>query len=319
MDYRSNRIMRIICRMKWLIIIFLLSGIILNNTIIAQSAPLVLRFGYYTKNFNGGNISEIDGSMKQWIETLKNNNKVKLFAASIAKNTFYDSKDVMIEDIVNKRLDFMNLSTYDFFDLDLQWTIIPMLTTSKSKESKSERYFLLSNKNSAITDISKITKAQIVIPQSFSSELIKVWLQVELKRKIKQSDFAKIEIVESSKKENETLFAIFFNKIEFAVIKEDSYLLASELNPQIKNYTKVIAISKKYINNFFARRKDLDPEIYMGITKAGLNLDKTIEGKQILNLMQMTNMHEINLADLKETELLIKQHRRLFSQIIINK
>lgn len=305
--------------MKWLIIIFLLGGVILNNTIIAQSAPLVLRFGFYTKDFSGGNIAEIDQSMKQWIETIKNNTKVKLLATSIMKNTFYNSKDEMIKDIVNKKLDFMNLSTYDFFDLDLQEKIIPMLATSKTKENKFERYFLIANKNSTINDISKLTNAQIVIPTSFSSALIKVWLQVELKEKMRRSDYAEIEIVESNKKENETLFAIFFNKMEYAVIKEDSYLLASELNPQIKNYTKVIAISKKYINNFFARRKDLDPEIYMGITKVGLNLDKTIEGKQILNLMQMTNMHEINLADLKETELLIKQHRRLFSQTISNK
>ena len=165
------------------IIISLFDRFIINNTIIAQSAPLVLRFGFYTKNFSGSNVSEIDQSMKQWVETIKNNTKVKLLATSIVINTFYDSKDVMIEDIVNKKLDFMNISTHDFFDLHLQGTIIPLLATSKTKENKFERYFLVANNKSSLNNITKLTKAQIFIPNSFSSALIKVWLQVELKGK----------------------------------------------------------------------------------------------------------------------------------------
>lgn len=107
----------------------------------------------------------------------------------------------------------MNLSTYDFFDLDLQWKIVPLLATSKSKESKFERYFLVANKNSTINDLSDLTNAQIIIPNSFSSELIKIWLQVELKERLKQTNYSKIMIVESNKKENETLFSFFLVRL----------------------------------------------------------------------------------------------------------
>lgn len=69
-----------------------------------------------------------------------------------------------------------------------------------------------------------------------------------------------------------------------------------------------------YINNFFAQRRNFDQEICKEIITVGLNLDKTIEGKQLLNLMQMTYMHEINLADLAETGLLIKKYKKIYSQ-----
>ena len=278
----------------------------------AQSSGLLLRFGFYTKDLGRNELAEMDESLKQWVEAIKNNTNIKPLANSVMRNTFYESKFKLVDDIKNNKLDFMNLSTYDFFDLKLQDNIIPLLATSKEADSKFERYFLVANKNSEINNLSQLSNAQIVIPNSFSSSLAKIWLQVELKEKLSRNDFKNIKLIESPKKENETLFSIFFNKLALAVIKEDSYLTASEINPQIRKNTIVIAASKRFINNFFARSKEVDPTIYKEIINIGLGLDKTVEGKQILNLMQMTNMHEISLGDLEETSQLIKSYKELF-------
>ena len=288
--------------------------VMLNNTTIAQSSASVLRFGFYTKDLGKSSIKETDESFKRWVETIKSNTKVNVLSSAIMKNNFYDSKESLVEDIKKNKLDFMNISTFNFFDLDLQGTIIPMLTTSKVKESKFERYFLVAHKNSPVEDITNLNNARVFIPNSFSFQLQKIWLQVELKNKLKPADYAKIEIAETNKKGNEALFAIFFKKMDYAVVREDIYLLACELNAQIKRQTKVIATSNKFINNFFARRKDVDPEIYKEIVKIGMNLDKTVEGKQILNLMQMNSIHEISIADLQETESLIKQYKKIFGK-----
>lgn len=306
----------LIIRRKILFVVWIipLGLIICPRAFNAQSSQMILRFGFYTKDLSKGDVVEMDESLKQWVESIKNNTTINTLASSIIKNTFYDSRKKLAFDISNNNLDFMNISTYDFIDLDLQGMIVPLLVTSKVKENKFERYFLITRKNSPINDISKLSNVQIVIPNSFSSALINIWLQVALKEKLNKKDFAKIVIVESTKKENETLFSIFFNKLDFAVIREDSYLIACEINPQIKNNTKIIATSKQFINNFFARRKDIDPTIYKEIITIGMKLDNTIEGKQILNLMQMTSMHEINLADLMETAQLIKNYKKLFPQ-----
>ena len=294
------------------IIITLFSCILIMGSNMAQSEPIFLRFGFYTKDLGKSKFSEMDESLKRWMETIKSKTTVTLLASAHLKSTFYETKKSLTEGILSNKVDFMNFSTRDFYDLDLHENVIPMLAASKSKESKFEKYLLIANKNSAVNDISKLRNAQIVIPSSFSSDLIKIWLRVILKNKSKRSDVVSVEIVESDKKENETLFGIFFKKIEFAVVKEDSYLIACEINPQIKRNTKVIVSSPGYINMFLARRKGLDPKIYKEVIKIGLNLDETIEGKQILNLMQMSKMHAVNLADLKDTQTLIMQYEKLF-------
>jgi ABC-type phosphate/phosphonate transport system substrate-binding protein len=293
--------------------IFLLIVFVLCDLISAQPKQLVLNMGYYTKDFNKSNIVEIDESLKRWAEVIKKNTKIEILANSIMNNLFYSSLDEIVEKINNNKLDFINLSAIDYYKMDLHNKIIPLLTTSKTTESKYEKYLLITHVNSAVNEFTNLSNTQINIPNSYSSGLIKVWLQVEIKEKIKNTN-PKIELVESTNKENESLFAIFFKKTDFAVIREDSYKIACELNPQLKKYTKIISRSGLYINAFFGSRKDFDSEITKEIVKVGMNMDKSIEGKQILNLMLSNCMHEIDRKDLQETENLIKRHTKYYGR-----
>lgn len=279
--------------------------------VMAQSKQLVLNFGYYTKDFNKSNIVELDESLKRWAEVIKKNTKIEVLVNSVMNNQFYSSMDEMVDKINNGKLDFVNLSTLDYYKQELQNKIVPILATAKTKESKFERYLLVTQSSSPVNDFTKISNAQIVIPNSYSSGLVKVWLEVEIKEKIKNKNH-KIALVESAKNENETLFAIFFKRTDFAVIREDSYEIACELNPQIMKNTKIISKSALYINAFFARRKNFDAEISDEIVIVGMNMDKTVEGKQILNLMLTNCMHEVGLKDLQETENLIKRHKKYY-------
>ncbi|MBX3007346.1 MAG: PhnD/SsuA/transferrin family substrate-binding protein [Melioribacteraceae bacterium] len=293
------------------IIYFTLVLFILSEMIAAQPKQLILNFGYYTKDFNKSNITEIDESLKRWAEVIKKNTKIEMLVNSVMNNQFYTTIDEMIDKLSDNKLDFINISAIDYYKHDLKNKIVPILTTAKTKESKYERYLLVTHISSAVSDFTKMPNSQIVIPNSYSSGLVKLWLEVELKEKMKNKK-SKIVLVESNKNENEALFSIFFKKTDFAVIREDSYDIACELNPQIKKNTKIISKSAHYINAFFAHRKNYDPEITEEIVKVGMNMDKSVEGKQILNLMLTNCMHQIELKDLHETENLIKQHNKYY-------
>lgn len=255
---------------------------------------------------------ELDESMKQWVNGIQRNTKIKWLAKSTFVHTLYESKEKLIADIKDCKIDFMNLSALDYFELGLTDFAIPLLTPSRGREGKFERYLLISNNKIVITDISKITKAEIVLPNSYFLSLIKVWLKVNLHDKMNKKNIKNITIVESNKNENETLHSVFFGNIDFAVVREGTFSIASELNPQLKNKIRIIDISPNLISYFLGYRKNIDPEIYSAISLEGMDLHKTVDGKQILNLALTECMDPLSLADLKETEDLIKRYHKIF-------
>lgn len=281
-------------------------------TVFAQSQNKILKFGFYASIVHEGNISELDESFRHWVNAVQKNSSIEWFSKALIKYRIYNTKMDLVNDIKNHNINFMNLSSLDFFALNLQNVVVPLLTTAKRLETKFEKYLLVTNNISKYNETTDLTKTEIIIPKTYSLDLMKTWIQVELKDKLNKKYFPGVKIVESSKTENETLHALFFKNAELTVVREGTFIFACELNPQLKRELKVIATSPNLINNFLGYVKDTDPTSYEVLTFEGLKLHQWLEGKQLLNLMQSECMHKVNLADMKETEVLINKYKKLF-------
>jgi len=95
------------------IIYFTLVLFILSEMIAAQPKQLILNFGYYTKDFNKSNITEIDESLKRWAEVIKKNTKIEMLVNSVMNNQFYTTIDEMIDKLSDNKLDFINISAIE--------------------------------------------------------------------------------------------------------------------------------------------------------------------------------------------------------------
>lgn len=295
-----------------LIIFINIWAIIIFYTVCGQTQTKVLKFGFYASIVHEGNISELDESFRFWVNAVQKHTKIEWFSKSLITYKIYKTKKELVTDIKNHKVDFMNLSTLDFFNLRLQNIVVPLLTPSKRLESKFEKYLLIANMISKVNGIVELTKAEIIIPKTYSFDLMKTWIQVELKDKLSKKNFASVNIVESTKTENETLHSVFFKNTDFTLVREGTFTMACVLNPQLKNNLKIIAASPNLINNFLGHVKEADPISYDVLSFEGLKLHTWVEGKQLLHLMQSECMHSINLADMKDTDALISRYNKLF-------
>ena len=270
-----------------------------------------MKVGFYDSNLDPGSQSALTESMKLWIETVKKHAEYKPLTTSIVETKFYTSNKELYSDILNKSLDLMNLTAWDFLKYHLDEKVAPIVVASLNEHSKFEKYYLVAKKGANFDELSSSSNVQISIPKSNSSYLINAWLKVELTEKLGQNKFKTITILETDQNENQTLLAIFFKKTGLTVVREGAYLTACELNPQIKKGTSIITASDNYVNYFMAERKGLDPAIHHGIIKESLKLPFSVEGKQMLDIMRTEKVFELRLDELKETERLFKKYNKL--------
>ena len=295
-----------------IIILFILN--LFSNDAIAQREPANIRFGVYTTKINNSNRAELDASMTQWASGVQNNTKINWLGKSTFANTLYDSKLQLTNDIRDKKIDFIAMSTLDYFELGLSNLVTPFLTATRKLDNKFERYLLITNIKNAVTDISRISNAEIVFSDAYFLNLIKIWLKVELDEKAERKNIRTITLINSPKNEVEILHSVFFENLNFAVVREETFQIACELNAQLTRKIKILDVSPKVINIFFGYTGNVDPEIRAAIQYEGVNLHKSINGKQLLNLAKAECVHTINPQDLNETEDLIRRYKRKFKQ-----
>ena len=286
---------------------------VMNETVLAQLPKRILRFGFYASITDAGNISEIDASFKHWVEAVQKNTKADWFSKAEIQYTIYKTKLELVTNLRKGNLDFMNFSTIDFFGLNLQKDVVPILTPSKRVDTIFDKYLLVGTIQSAINNISELSNTGILIPVTYSHDLMNIWIKVALKEKLSKKMFGSVKIIESGKTENETLHAVFFRNAELAVVREGTYLFACELNPQLKTNLKIIAESPDLINNFLGRTLTADPRYSNVLINEGLKLHTWIEGKQLLNLMQSECMHTVKLENMLQTETLISKYNKYFN------
>lgn len=294
-----------------LFIIILVSPIFIHYSK-AQTNQRIIRIGFYDDNLDENSRSAVTESMKVWIEMVNKHTEYKPLINSIVETKFYSSSTEIQIHIQNKTFDIMSLTGWDFFRFNLKEKVVPVVVSSLSLNSKFERYYLITHKDSRMNDFSKLSNLEISVPKSNSSYLIKAWLKVELIEKLGRKKFSKINILETNQNENQTILSIFFNKKGLTVVREGAYLTACELNPQIKNSTSIISLSPNFINYFLAVSKDIDPEIHKALIKESLKLPGTVEGRQILDIMQTEGVYILDLSDLRETEQLFNRYNKLF-------
>jgi ABC-type phosphate/phosphonate transport system substrate-binding protein len=284
----------------------------ISNFVAEHSYQKEITFGFYSSIIEERNANELIDSFKIWGQAIQKQSKVEWFSKAKINYHVYLNRKEFFDAIKNSRVEFINLSSLDFYEMKLQNLVTPLLAANKMPGTKFAKYLLVAHSSSSINSISDIKKGEIIIPNSYSLNLMKTWINVELKEKQGKGLRNSISIISSEEKENEALYGVFFKKIEYCVMHEATLLIASELNPQLKKSIKVIAYSPNLINNFLANLTDADPASVEILLKEGIQLQKHVWGKQLLNLMQSESMHKINLEDMNETTEMINKYNLFF-------
>ncbi|MDH7604822.1 MAG: PhnD/SsuA/transferrin family substrate-binding protein [Melioribacter sp.] len=295
-----------------ILLIIITSFILIINLCLAQNKQSKAILGFYSPDINSSG-SIVKESFSQWVEEIRKLSTYKPFKTLIVEPHFYNTPDELYKDVYNNSLDIINISSWDYYKLKFTNRLKPILVASSNEKEKKERFYLIKHISNPVENVEQLINQKIVLPKFNSVQLAKSWLQVELYDKLGKKKYRTIKIVESRNNDNYELYSVFFKRIDYAVIRESSYLTAAELNPQLRKQISILAKSSGYIYYFAAARRNFDEELCNEIKKVGMNLHTSVAGKQILNLMRGARIFPISEEDLRESKELFNKYNIIFN------
>jgi hypothetical protein len=167
-----------------------------------------------------------------------------------------------------------------------------------------QRYLLLVRNDSGITQIKQLNSAQL--SYCLADEVGIIYLHKLMKDKKLGSPntfFSKLSI---KKNPNLAISSVFFKETQATIVLESDFIVAAELNPQLKKQLMVIDTSPELITNLLAIKKDQNGVMTpTDFETSVLNLGEALQGKKLLKSFNFGEMRKIKLEDLNSVQELI--------------
>lgn len=287
-----------------IVIIILLLIILIDNKVTAQTQPDTVRWGFYFTSVDEIVANKIGESLRYWIELIKKKSNDKKVRDAIVITIRYNSISDLLQDVRKNKIEVISFPSLTYFKSGINDYFYPALTISKSLESKYEKYLIISSEK-AEENIEKLKNAEIYTPKLYTDEMLITWLKSKLNINNSQKK-NNIKIINTTKTEIQLINSVFFNTINYAAVSEASFQLAKELNPQIKNKVKVLSVSPDFLYIIISFNRKIKDYVAEKIMNLCLNIHKSVDGRQILNLVQAEKFYSINESDLDETKKLVR-------------
>jgi len=287
-----------------IVIIILLLIILIDNKVTAQTQPDTVRWGFYFTSVDEIVANKIGESLRYWIELIKKKSNDKKVRDAIVITIRYNSISDLLQDVRKNKIEVISFPSLTYFKSSINDYFYPALTISKSLESKYEKYLIISSEK-AEENIEKLKNAEIYTPKLYTDEMLITWLKSKLNINNSQKK-NNIKIINTTKTEIQLINSVFFNTINYAAVSEASFQLAKELNPQIKNKVKVLSVSPDFLYIIISFNRKIKDYVAEKIMNLCLNIHKSVDGRQILNLVQAEKFYSINESDLDETKKLVR-------------
>lgn len=264
------------------------------------------RLGFSTSVFTDVNENDVVGALKVWTETI---------AREIGILT--DPKPMVLEGSValgaalrSRQVDSatMNSAEYLALDADLQ---TGTLIAAVSGGATTEEYLLLVHRDSAIRQVGDLAGRPLVRLDNPRAALAAIWLDVLLAQNGQRPAAEFFGTVTRTAKPSQAIQQVFFRKMDAAVVTRASFKLACELNPQIGQTLRELAVSPGFVPHVFCYRPDYPPALRQQATAGTLRVHESAEGRQVLTVFKVERMVELPQSSLDSVRELLADHARL--------
>lgn len=289
---------------KLIILIWLLS----STYTMAEEIPKIPHFvmGIYLPGVNDEvNITDIRVAMDYWLKEISHD--LNIFDSHT--EFFVNMKD-MNESFKNNQLDMIiapPLSIAKHFNLK-ELADNGMVGVRENGQMNS--LILLVKNDSAITSLADLRGKRLLMQEN--DELCEVFIDTKV-RKLTQMGYKQFfSSVSHEIKHSRMILDLFFGKTDAALVYLRAYDVTKELNPQIKNNTKILLSyplrSKNY--TFFSRKFQHSQIILNNISRFTDNP----RGQQLLELFKTEEIVDANIEELMPIKALYEEYLRLNSE-----
>lgn len=293
-------------RLRWRFLLpalFLIS--ILPPSAVGRSSD-TFRVGFSASFFDNINENDALASIRAWGEIFVND--MEILAAAQPK--VYENIPAIKEALNGNQVDFLNIITDEYEEVRelLSGDTVILGVVS---ESITEEYILIVPKDSSIEHPEDLKGRTLRLLSNTRSSLSSFWLDVLLLRGGMGPASDYLNVIEPVGKVVTAVLPVFFGKVDACVATRSAFDTMVELNPQIGQKLKIIAVSPPLVPNVFCFSKHIDTDFREKIVDAIKQWHLTPSGKQVLTIFQTDRVEEHSMSILETTLDLIAERERL--------
>ncbi|MCG7869476.1 MAG: phosphate/phosphite/phosphonate ABC transporter substrate-binding protein, partial [Candidatus Thiodiazotropha taylori] len=210
--------------------------------------------------------------------------------------------------LISGELDAVFTNTIHYLKIEEHFNPMGSYIIQHGPEIKPQ-YYLLTKRNSGIQRLSQLQGMKISIPRGHA--VGKLYLDVMLLRQnlpVTDQFFSEIRMTQES---NSAVVNLFFGKVDAALVTDDAFNVASELNPQLQKRLIVIDVSEPFAHQIVAVRRDFPLDRIRKIEPYILNAHEFPRMSEVLKTFRLTAVRKINKKTLDEVRKLSDEYRSL--------
>jgi phosphonate transport system substrate-binding protein len=277
-----------------------------RSELFANAVERPFRMAYTYRTFTGFNDNDARAAMKVWIMTVAQEEGLPVDPDPNIHRTVED----LIRFARGNPVDGFGVTTPEYLALSREMSF-DMFATASTEGRITEKYLLLIRKESGFDRLDQLAGRTLAVVDNPRMSLAVIWLDtvlLEAKRK-RTSEF--FRHIVRDRNVSQVVLPVFFSNIEACLVTLNSFEVMSELNPQLKQQLRMLAVSPPLVPAGFALRKDSKSVSRTKILDAMNRLGDSPAGRQILELAQTEKLEAHDISCLDESLELLNRHRRL--------
>lgn len=252
------------------------------------------RVGVIRSNFVGVNQNDAIASMKIWGNTFIQQRNLHLQTEVRLFERLADLQSAARQVDVHAML----LTAQEYLDLGIRPDSVFI---QRASSGAPLRYVLLVRRDEGVSDIQSLAGQRVALAEEVRMNMAELWLKSLLHR-----GAPKIKPIAP----NKAVLEVFFRQSKAALVSEESFALASELNPQLRRDLVVLKESPPFVSMLLIFVPNWQTASRAQLEAAILNLHTNIAGQQILTLFQGARMERHPASIMDETLAFLNQYRR---------
>ena len=270
-----------------------------------QTVRTQFRLGFSSATFSDVNENDAKAGIKVWAQMLF---KERGLPVDPEPMIFKDA-EAIAQALREKRVDAITLNTDEYWRLGGELRADPFVGGLNDGRI-TEEYVLLVHQDSKLDRLADLRGRSLNLFQNSRMCLAPAWLDTLLV----QSGFPRATEffrVTRANKLSKVVLPVFFRQTEACVVTRRGFKMMSELNPQVGQRLKVLAVSPELVPTGFCFRHDYRDPIKETIIGELARIKDSPAGAQVLTLFQSGSLEAHPLSCLESAFALLETHQRL--------
>jgi phosphonate transport system substrate-binding protein len=269
----------------------------------------LFRFGFSTGLLSDFNKNDAKAAVKAWAQAIVLQGTVQ----GDPNVCFFDDTPSIENALLNRKVDGISMSTPEYLELRDR-VKFDRFMIAQSGGTIYEEYLLLVPADSDITNLARLQGRSLVMLQQAQMCLATLWLDTLLLGQKLDSSHKLFSQVSFEPKLTKVVLPVFFRKADACLVTRKGFKTMCELNPQLGQQLRQLAISPGFVTGGFFFRAGYPSKEQDKFIAGMRGVRNTPAGNEVLTVFQTENLDEYHVSVFDSAIDLMNQHRQLLGR-----